>query len=467
MRMTQTKQSIGDRVRRIRGVALLPVVIAVVAACSDSSVPNFNAPEDLGPLNPIQLNARAAGLLAGDRVSHEFQILIFGTMGRDVYRIDPAEPRYISNPLGTVSRSNFIGSGVWNGMYNTIRGANDLIARIDAADFVSANEKHATKGFAHTVKAMEYMRVIETRDTLGVPVINSASHDLSAIRCKPAVLDAITAVLDSGKTELLAAGTSGFPFALPSGFRGFTTAATFLEFNRALKAKIEMYRGFQAYRKTGAIDQAALNNALTALGESFYALDAAQLRTGVFHVFSNGTGDQSNGNFAPAVIRANPRVVNEADPGDRRVATKIVRDPAQRLSLSSVASDYLYTFPASSEEPLPLLINAELILIRAEVLWGLNRDAEALALSNFIRQNDGGLAPVAGLTHDQLLREILKQKRYTLLFESPSRIIDYRMFNIVAELGQERNVSLATTPTQLPFPQTEIDARGGVTTCTP
>jgi hypothetical protein len=137
------------------------------------------------------------------------------------------------------------------------------------------------------------------------------------------------------------------------------------------------------------------------------------------------------------------------------------------LSSGAVTSEYVFTFPATSEESVPLLLNVELILLRAEVLWGLNRDAEALALSNFIRQNDGALAPVAGLTHAQLLREILKQKRYSLLFESPSRIIDYRMFNLVSELGIERGIALDRTPTQLPFPQTEVDARGGVTACVP
>jgi starch-binding outer membrane protein, SusD/RagB family len=449
--------------RRIVAAALL----SLVAACSEQAVPNFNNPDDLGPLDPVQLPARAAGLLAGDRLSHEFQILIFETMGRDVYRIDSSDPRFITNPLGTVSSSGFIGSGIWNGMYNTIRGANDLIARTDAAEFLTAEQKHATKGFAHTIKALEYMRLIETRDTLGVPLILNPSHALAVIRCKPAVLDQIIAVLDSGRTELLAAGTGGFPFALPGGFRGFTTAPNFLRFNRGLAAKIQIYRGYRGYRATGAIDAAALNAALAAVDESFYALDAAQFRTGVFHVYSNGTGDQANGNFGPAVMRANPRVVNEADPGDRRVATKVVKDPSQLSSGSSVSSDYLLTFPGSSEEPVPLLLNLELILLRAQALWGLNRDAEALVLSNFVRQNDGGLTPVAGLTHAQLLREILKQKRYSLLYESPSRIIDYRMFNIVAELGEERARAIATTPTQLPFPQTEIDARAGNITCTP
>jgi hypothetical protein len=455
----------GERARRWIVAALLP--LAALAACSDNPVPNFNAPEDLGDLNPVQLDARAAGLLAGDRVSHEFQILIFETMGRDAYRIDTSEPRYITNPLGSVSAGSFIGSGVWNGMYNTIRGANDLIAHTDAADFISAAEKHAVKGFAHTIKALEYMRVIETRDTLGVPLINSAAKTLSPIRCKPAVLDAIVAVLDSGETELAAAGATAFPFPLPSGFRGFTTAETFLTFNRALAAKVQVYRGFRDYAEDGSVDATALQDALTALDESYYALDATKLRTGVFHTYSNGTGDQQNGNFAPAVIRANPRVANEADANDRRVAAKVFRDPSQLLSRNDVTSDYLFTFPISSEEAVPLLTNAELILIRAEALWGLNRDAEALVLSNFIRQNDGDLTPVAGLTHDQLLREILKQKRYTLLFESPSRIIDYRMFGIVSDLGDERGRPVANTPTQLPFPQTEIDARGGNTACTP
>ena len=141
---------------RIRFIAAATTLLALVA-CSDNRVPDFNAP-DLSPtLDPVQLQARATGLLSGDRGSQDFEILILETMGRDVYRIDPAEPRYITNPLGTISPSGFIGVATWTGPFNVIRGSNDLIAALPSAGFLSAQERAAVSGFAQTMIARSYM----------------------------------------------------------------------------------------------------------------------------------------------------------------------------------------------------------------------------------------------------------------------------------------------------------------------
>ena len=105
--------------------------------------------------------------------------------------------------------------------------------------------------------------------------------------------------------------------------------------------------------------------------------------------------------------------------------------------------------------------------MRAEALWGLNRDAEALALSNLVRQNSGGLAPRtlgSFATRLDILREILKQKRYSLLFESGDRLVDYRMFGLYAEMGQELRPPVAG-PQVIPFPSAEANARGGDLAC--
>jgi starch-binding outer membrane protein, SusD/RagB family len=117
--------------------------------------------------------------------------------------------------------------------------------------------------------------------------------------------------------------------------------------------------------------------------------------------------------------------------------------------------------------PLPIIIDEELVLMRAEALWGLNRDAEALALSNLVRQNSGGLAPrtlASFLTRLDIIREILKQKRYSLLFENGDRAVDYRMFGLWTELGQEL-VPPGDGPQVIPFPSAEINARGNNLAC--
>ena len=274
-------------------------------------------------------------------------------------------------------------------------------------------------------------------------------------------------LLDQAATDLGAGGTE-FPFDPPTGFTDFgtfNTPAAFLEFNRALKAKALTYKGFADFARTGAIDAAALNAALAAIGQSF-ASTSAPLREGVYHVYSTRSGDLTNFNFNPSVFRANPRVLSEADANDRRLS-KVRKDPSTLLSTAdeSASSDIVFTNVTGPTTPLPIVINEELLLTQAEILWGLNRDAEAITLLNFIRTTSGGLpARTTFPTRLDIIREIIKQKRYSLLFESGARVIDARMFGLFGELGPELNPP-GPGPSVIPFPQAEIDAREGNLTC--
>jgi hypothetical protein len=120
--------------------------------------------------------------------------------------------------------------------------------------------------------------------------------------------------------------------------------------------------------------------------------------------------------------------------------------------------------PSLPTDPIAVMRNEELVLVRAEVLWGLARDAEAVDMINVVRRAAG--LPTKQLsdfaTHDDLLRGILKEKRYSLLFESASRWVDYRMFGILNELGVEAGNNPIP---RLPIPQAEADARSGNIAC--
>jgi starch-binding outer membrane protein, SusD/RagB family len=451
-----------------RPLAILGVALALSAGCTDAFVPDYNNPT-LPPAvdDPAQLQGQASGLLAGDREQHAFQILVLETMGRDAYRIDVADPRYLLQPLGQYSPGAFLVDFTWNALYRTIRGAQLLTRGVDGGS-LPADQKAATRGFARTFQALEYLRLIESRDTLGVPIVSGAAA-LDPVRCKPAVLAYTVALLDSAAADLAAGGAS-FPFTLSSGFTSngaFDTPQGFRRFNRGLAAKARTYLGFIDFARTGASNAAALTAALANLGESFVS-PTGTLRDGVYHIYSTGSGDLANGNYDPSVYRANPRVLSEAEAGDQRLS-KVRRDPSQRKENAdgSVASDILFTNPAGPTSPLPILTNEELLLIQAEVLWGLNRDAEALTLVNTIRQRAGGLAAVSPFPNrTALLREILKQKRYSLLFESGARLVDARMFGLFNELGNELRPP-GPGPRVIPFPQAEIDARGGDLACQP
>jgi hypothetical protein len=450
-----------------RILALLGALV-VVAACNDEPIPNYNNPVIPTVIpSSAALQSQVTGIAAGDRENHAFQILIMETMGRDAYRIDAADPRYINNPLGQFNPSAFVTNFLWNSHYRTVRSANELVAGLSGSGF-SAADMAAARGYAQTMKAMQYIRLIELRDTIGVPIA-LGKNALDPIRCKPAVLAYISALLDSAATDLGAAGAA-FPFVLPSGFSSngaFNTPAGFLKFNRGLKARNDVYRGFAAYAKSGTIDAAALTAALAALDASFASV-GGNFRDGVYHIYSTASGDLVNQNFDNSVYRANPKVLSEAEPGDLRLS-KVRQDAAQNLSTEGVASDILFTIFSGPTTPIPLLINEELLLVRAEALWGLNRDAEALALVNAVRTRSGGFTTPKVLanfpTRLDLLREILKQKRYSLLYESPSRAVDYRMFGLWTELGPERTAT-NFGPMVVPIPEAEANARNNELSCT-
>jgi starch-binding outer membrane protein, SusD/RagB family len=447
--------------------SMCAAAIVLAAACSDPTLPDFNNPQ-LPPSIPTQvaLQEQVTGTIAGDREQHAFFILVLETMGRDAYRIDGADPRYIQQPLGQFSPGAFLVDFTWNSSYRTIRGSQLLAAGAENSTAFTAAEKTGAAGFARTIKGLEYIKLIETRDNLGLPIA-TGSASLDPISCKPAVLTLISALLDSAATNLAAGGT-GFAFSLPGGFAGFTTPASFLRFNRALAAKVHIYRGFQTFAASGTVDAAELNAALAALDASFYSAAPADFRVGVYHTYSTSSGDLLNVNYSRDVIRANPKVLSQADAGDRRLS-KIQQDPSFQKALpdNSASSDIIFLNITGPTTPLPIIIDEQLVLMRAEALWGLNRDAEALALSNLVRQNSGGLAArtlASFPTRLDILREILKQKRYSLLFESGDRLVDYRMFGLYSELGMELNPPVPG-PQVIPFPSSEANARGGNLAC--
>jgi len=464
------RSPVGRLIRQL-AVTALPAVALLGVGCSDPMIPDYNNPQ-LPSVIPSkdQLQNQVTGLVAGDREQHAFFILVLETMGRDAYRIDGADPRYIQQPLGQFSPGAFLVSFTWNSTYRTILGAQRLSQGVEGSPVFTAQEKAASQGFARTIQGLQYIKAIETRDSLGIPIA-AGTGAIDPIICKPAVLTYISALLDSAATNL-GAGGSTFPFTLPSGFAGFTTPATFLQFNRALAAKVHIYRGFAAYKTAGnPVNATELNAALTALDASFYSATPANFRVGLYHTFSTASGDLQNGNFNLAVYRANPKVLAEAEAGDLRLS-KIQQDPSYQLALPGTPppaqSDIIFLNISGPLTPLPIIIDEQLVLMRAEALWGLNRDAEALVLINLVRQNSGGLGPrLIGSfpTRLDILREILKQKRYSLLFESGDRAVDYQMFGLWSELGKELQPP-GDGPHVIPFPSAEINARNNVLTCT-
>ncbi len=451
--------------------------VVFIAACEDPSRPDMNNPSvsDYSNITSVsQVAALTTGLLGYDRASNTSEILRAEIMGRDAYNLPVSEPRWVSDLLGpNIDPGGFNGTSNWP--FQPIRQANIGIHGVEAAEasVLTDEQKNATLGFIKTFKALEFMRALETRDTAGVPinVDIEPTGPVAPLDCKPDVLKYIADLLDEANTNLQAGGAE-FPFPLPAGFAGFDDPAGFAKFNRGLAAKAYVYLGFLDYAPPGgsaggAINQDALSKASDALDASFMNTDAssvADLNVGPQHEYSTASGDATNalyGDPSATDFRANPRVVDEADAGDDRLR-KVTK--TSELSLTGVGSDWAYNIYPTPTTPVRLLTNKELIGLKAEVLWGQGQYPQALTLANILRTVDGGLPASSVSGADAVLNQILYEKRYSLLWESPSRWVDARMFGKLN--GQDPPAGLGiefeNPPLwNIPLPQPEVDARDG------
>lgn len=438
---------------------LLPLTALSLAACGDLTVPDYNNPsiEALqGGPTPTTIAQAAQGMLIGSRTYMGTQngyVSLLGIVGRESYNFDPADPRFVTEMLiGPLDKgSPAFGANLYAFFYRNIRLGNTLLAAIGPVSGLTDAQKEAVRGFAKTMQAHDFLMLINTRDDLGLPL--DVGIDPTAppapIVAKPQVFARIVQLLDEGRTHLAAGGAS-FPFALGPGFTGFNTPTTFLQFNRAFKARVDVYMGNHAA-------------AITALNESFINTGAS-LDLGAYHAFSTQSGDVENLLFDPnaRAILAHPSIVTDALPRadgsrDLRVGRKVTT-LAEPRTVQDVTSDLRFTIYNSSSAPIPIIRNEELILLRAEARYNTGNVVGALEDINFIRQSSGGLALRGPFVDaNDFVTELLYNRRYSLLFEGGHRWIDARRYGRLGTLP--RALSTHTVPSRFPYPEGECLAR--------
>src|SRR5438067_4566426 len=274
------------------------VLAASLLAC-ETDVRDLNNPgldELQSNPTPSAVSSVATGLLIGARdgiARPNGYVSLLGVVGRESYDLDAGDPRFVTELIGCVERNPppctpaldpgtpAIGGNFWVRPYANIRNANILLNALPRVPGFTDTQKAATIGFAKTIQALDFLQVVNAHDDPpvfhGVPIdVGTTGTTLAPMVAKDQVFARIAQLLDDGAASLQSGGAK-FPFPLSSGFAGFNTPATFLKANRALKARVEVYRGNFA-------------SALTALSQSF--LDpAAQLTLGVYHAYRTGPGD--------------------------------------------------------------------------------------------------------------------------------------------------------------------------------
>jgi starch-binding outer membrane protein, SusD/RagB family len=411
------------------------LALSLITGCKTDgpSIPNYNSVATTTTPDIALVQNLATGIFIQFRGNLTPFYSDAGVFGRESLNYFQTDGRFTSNFLtvAQISNSGFANGG-WNGRYTNMRNAINFITIVDGAGFLTAAQKSAAKGFAKTFRAIEVLGLIQTRDTIGIPVeIDAVTNKAQPFVSRDSAYKFGLALLNEAATDL-AAGGAAFPFSLPSGYAPFNTPANFVKFNRAMAARYYTYYGALG---GGA---AAFTAALTALNASFInSAAAADLKAGAYNIYSASAGDALNPLSIPVSPDqvAHPSIVTDAQSNgavvDLRVAAKTSTIPAKAPpgspapGIPTTVGWKLYT---SNTAPVPVIRNEELILLRAEANIGLGNLATALTDVNYIRVNSGGLAPLAPFADaNSALTALLYEKRYSLLWEG-SRWVDLRRY---------------------------------------
>jgi hypothetical protein len=432
--------------------SLLLLGVLTSAGCSFDLSTNPNSPDPIAA-NPSrsQVAVAANGLLIAFRTDFADFALDMGIIGREVLRFDGSDPRFtgelLLGPLDPGGEA--FGGDHWADEYAAIRGGNLMLAVLPTAEALTAEEQSATSGYVKTIQALNYLIILNSHTQDSIPIVTDTSVTAppAPFQTRAAVFDHVVTLLNDGRTELLAGGAA-FPFPLPPGFDGFDSPATFVQFNRALRARVAVYTD-------------AFADALVALSESF--VDApGSLDLGVYMDYGTGAGDLANPlsidpqqgeNFAHPSLETGAQLQVDGVTLDQRFVSKIVSRPIS--SNNGLTSDLGWIRYPSPGSLIPIIKREELLLLRAEANIGLADLAAALPDINTVRQTSGNLPALADLgTPEEALDELLYNKLYSLMFEGAHRWIDARHYGRLADLPVDRDGDVVFST--LPIPTDEL-----------
>ncbi len=465
--------------------AIVPGALVLATACSADSliVPNKNAPNLGGTQNSrAAINLAVQGVLSTVRANTSNFITSAGAYGREYWLMQPQFGGTISGPYRDWKVNSLNGGGLWGGFFRDLRNITVAKEVLDTASAsLTAAEKSGTRGVLYTIQGLEQLFLLLGRDTLGtVTQVTGNPTDIKPFVSRDSGYRFTTAILDSGLAALQGGGAS-FPFTLAPGFVGSpgagfaggsvgfdaSTPAGFVKVNRALKARVEAYRG------SIGCGVPCYTAALAALQGSFFTGVAGYTRAnrglGVYHVFSASTNDVANllfpgggqFNYMNTSLKTVPGVT-----ADLRYIEKV--QPAPLVgNVEGFTSDIEPKVYANITTPVPLIRNEELILLYAEASYFTGATTQALDAINAVRTLSGGLTARGAFADATDFRtELLAQRRLSLLFEGHRWVDNRRLLGNVAlnnlrlqypsGVSEPASYSVATS---LPVPSGECDSR--------
>ncbi|HEY4217353.1 MAG TPA: RagB/SusD family nutrient uptake outer membrane protein [Gemmatimonadaceae bacterium] len=489
MSMTFTHSShFGHRngARAFRTIAGAASLLLAVASCrqSDLNIVNPNSPSPTGAAaDPTAFQLFATGLMGDQRGTRSGFITSTGALGRENYNFSPQEGRFATHPIVGITiggiqqldpTSTYFGN-IWGGQYGALRDIYNFKKTITLNQSLTAAQQASSLGFAQTIESMMIFELLQVHDTLGVVVQLTDDPTAPApFVSRDSGYKYVMNTLDAAATNL-AAGGSTFAFTLASGFTGFTTPTTFLQFNRAIKAKAA------AHYATAGGGASAWQTCLTALQASFLnagATTRAALDVGAYDTYAaspdspNGLTQATNTNlYAHMSFQTDAQLKANGQPDDRytakiRTGLPSRQGPPTGSGPTTGSSTLGFSIWPTVSSSIPIIRNEELILIRAEAKLATGDRAGAIADLNVVRVNSGGLPPstlTASSSADDILTGILYEKRYSLMMEG-DRWVDMRRYGRLNQLpldvasGPNKNF-VATVE---PIPSSECQVRKGL-----
>lgn len=426
--------------------AVILALVIFISSCKKLEEADLNAPSTSALENATiaDLNSVVVGTESAIRDNYYFFIDDAGLIGREFYRYSSADPRYTQDLLSDgslIDNNTFYINNPWQARYRDVKNCNILIEAANSSTFATSGQKSGYIGFAKTIKAYQLLLNLNLTYNNGIRVDVNDPENLGGFLSKDESLNAIAALLEEAKTSLSASDVE-FTFSLSSGFSGFDDPAGFLKFNRALAARVAVYR--QQW-----------NSALDFLNESFFDLNG-DFNIGPNMIFSAGTGDQDNNLFFPPDASGEVRVAHPSfaagtdSVDDRLNKTPLRTDPAV-LGATGLSSDRDVLVYSSIYDDVAIIRNEELILIYIEANIQTGNTGDAItALNDKIRIPHGLAAYSGGTSQSELIDEMLKQRRYSLFFEG-HRWIDMRRYNKLTELPIDRTGDGIAVQFPIPF----------------
>ncbi|WP_222931520.1 RagB/SusD family nutrient uptake outer membrane protein [Xanthovirga aplysinae] len=423
------------------GTQLL-LIMVILSGCQiedqiDPNSPDLTAIENA---NSAQLNNLVIGSLSQMRMELETYMDGVNVIGREIIRHSGSDPRYISDLImGNLDNNAFYTTRPYAARYRTVKNLNLLIEAVNNSTKVSEESKPDYLAFAKTIMAHELLMVLNQQQSNGIRLDVNNPDNVGPVVGKEEALNAIANMLNEGyeymKEDVLddKGNILDLQISLSDGFSGIL----FKEFNRALAARVAIYR--KEY-----------NQALNYLNDSFFTLETSQggLADGAYFVFSSGSGDITNPlyleqNNTGEWRLANPDWVTEADPNDLRLDKVSERKEAFFHKESKLSSSYDIWLYQDQLAPIPIIKNEELILIYAEAKIHLEEYTDAINALNIVRTNAGLEAYNGEETNETLIDEMLTQRRYSLFMEG-HRWLDMMRYNKLSELGDNVHTAFPT-----------------------